>query len=69
VSGGARWEREGKICKIFACTRARVPSSSSFSFKFFEQGMAGVVLGAMLVIDYALVLDIRETRFCFKKEE
>jgi hypothetical protein len=31
--------------------------------------MAGVVLGAMLVIDHALVLDTREKRFCFKKEE
>jgi hypothetical protein len=50
ASGGARWEREGEICKMFACTRARVPYSSSFSFKFIEQGIAGVVLGAMLVI-------------------
>jgi hypothetical protein len=31
--------------------------------------MAGVMLGVMLVIYHALVLDIREKRFCFKKEE
>jgi hypothetical protein len=31
--------------------------------------MAGVMPGAMLVIDHALVLDTREKRFCFKKEE
>jgi hypothetical protein len=28
ASGGVRWEREGKICKILACTRAWVPSLS-----------------------------------------
>jgi hypothetical protein len=37
--------------------------------KFSKQGMAGVMLGAMLVIDHALVLDTKEKRFCFKKEE
>jgi hypothetical protein len=31
--------------------------------------MAGVMLGVMLVIDHALVLDTREKIFCFKKEE
>jgi hypothetical protein len=40
----------GRFCKIWSCM-ARVSSSSSFSFKIFEQGKAGVVLGAMLIID------------------
>jgi hypothetical protein len=30
ASGGVRWEREGKICKILACKRAQVPSLSPF---------------------------------------
>jgi hypothetical protein len=49
---GERGERDlEKILQDLGACMARVPSSSSFSFKFFEQGMAGVVLGAMLVID------------------
>jgi hypothetical protein len=34
MSGGVRWEREGNICKILACTRARVPSLSLSNSKF-----------------------------------
>jgi hypothetical protein len=40
-----------KILQDLGACMARFPSSSSFSFKFFEQGKAGVVLGAMLVMD------------------
>jgi hypothetical protein len=70
VSAGGRWEREEKICKILSCTGARVPSLSLSQIrKFSKQGMAGVMLGVMLVIYHALVLDTREKNFVLRRKK
>jgi hypothetical protein len=44
ASGGVRWEREGKICKILACTRARVPSLS-LHFEYLLGWLVCALLG------------------------